>query len=130
MFINEIKNELNNELPYKNISLKIVMKILRVVDIRTAINWCKRNKIYIFKIGKEKYVNKMEFELCIDKPFIESLKLKHQEKWKEIYSAYKKGDYFTILDNDVQESSTTKLKFVAPGKSGNNFIKKISNKKN
>lgn len=105
------------------------MNILKVKDIRTVINWCKRNGIFIFKIGKGKYVNKIELELGIDKPFIESLKIKHPENWKEIYSAFKEGDYFAILDQNFQKDPISKLKFVAPGNSGNDFIKKIVNKK-
>ncbi|MDP1881020.1 MAG: hypothetical protein Q8K60_08795 [Parachlamydiaceae bacterium] len=129
MLLNERKHELNNELPNRNINLKVVMNILKVKDIRTVINWCKRNGIFIFKIGKEKYVNKIELELGIDKPFIESLKIKHPENWKEIYCAFKEGDYFAILDQNFQKDSISKLKFVAPGNSGNDFIKKIANKK-
>ncbi len=128
MLLNETKYELNSELPSKNLSLKVVMNILNMKDVRTAINWCKRNGVFIFKIGKEKHVNKIEFDLGIDKPFIESLKIKYPGNWKEIYSAFKEGNYSAILDQTSRKDPISKLKFVAPGDSGKNFIKKIANK--
>lgn len=129
MLLNETNHELNSELLNGNINLKLLMNVLGVTDIRTAVSWCKRNGIFIFKIGREKYVNKIEFELAIDKPFIESLRIKYLENWKDVYSAIKKGEYRTILDQELQTNQLNKLKFVAPGRSGNNFIKKITKQK-
>ncbi|MBL7921699.1 MAG: hypothetical protein JNJ40_15400 [Bacteroidia bacterium] len=128
MSLNKKNHELKNELSAANINIKVVMNVLMATDIRTAISWCKRNGVFIFKIGKEKYVNKIELELCIDKPFIESLKVKYPENWKEVYCALKSGDYLTILDKDLQKVTANK-KFIAPGKSGNKFIKNIISKK-
>lgn len=128
MSLNKKNHELKSELLAGNINIKVVMNVLIATDIRTAISWCKRNGVFIFKIGKEKYVNAIEFELGIDKPFIESLKIKHPKNWKEVYCAFKNEDFFTILDKDFQKV-TANQKFEAPGKSGNNFIKNITSKK-
>ncbi|MDZ4664799.1 MAG: hypothetical protein SGJ15_07985 [Bacteroidota bacterium] len=126
MFLNETKHELNNEPPNRNVSINVVMSMLGVSDIRTAVKWCKMNGIFIFKIGKQKCVNRIDLELAIDKPFIESLKEKHPENWKEIYTAYKNRDYLAVLDQKSQAVSKSKIKFIAPGESGNNFLKKVS----
>ena len=124
--LNETKNALHFRILSDKVNIKDVMTALHVADVRTAIKWCKKKNILILKFGKEMYVNMIDFDLAIDRPFIESLKVKHPENWKEIYSAYKNGDYLSIIEQAFQEESITKVKYVAPGKSGNDFIKKIA----
>lgn len=126
--VNESKNDADDKLLSDKIKIKDVVKALQVADIRTAIRWCKKKSILVIKFGKEKYINLIDFELAVDRPFIESLKTKNPENWKEIYSAYKKGDVLTIMELTFPAESFSKTKFVAPGTSGNNFIKKIINK--
>ena len=108
------------------ISIKEIMIALRIEDARTVIKWCKKKSILIVKLGKEKYVNLIDFEIAVDQPFIESLKEKYPQNWKEIYQAYKKEDYITIIDQMTKPTLYSKIKFVAPGVSGNNFIKRIA----
>jgi hypothetical protein len=128
MLSNERKNDLNfNVLPDK-INIKDVMIALCVEDIRTAIKWCKNKSILIFKFGKEKYINSIDFELAVDRPLIKSLKEKHPEHWKEIYAAYKNGDYLKITELLFEPQVISKTKFVAPGTSGNKFIEKLNKK--
>ena len=109
------------------ITIGEIMQVLHVADIRTAIKWCKSKSICILKLGKQLYVNTIDFELIIDRPFIESLKTKYPESWKEIYEAYKKNDYKTILEKTCSTSDARKQSgFMAPGAAGNNFIDRIS----
>jgi hypothetical protein len=113
-----------------NTRIKEVMDFLGVSDERTALKWCKLNSVYVFKIGKVKYVNRIEFELRIEQPFIQHLQEKFPESWKEMYLAYKGGDYIKIIEENYKERIVSKTKFVAPGKTGNSFLKSITNKRN
>lgn len=128
MLPNERKNDLNFNVLSDKINIKDVMIALCVEDIRTAIKWCKKKSILIFKFGKEKYVNSIDFELAVDRPFIESLKEKHPENWKGIYAAYKNGDYLKITEVSFEQQVISKTKFVAPGTYGNKFIEKLNKK--
>ena len=113
------------------IPLKEVMGILRFNDIRSVVKWCKNKSVIILKFGKEMYVNMAEFEVAMDQPLIESLKTKYPDRWKEMYAAYKKGDLASIAELMIETVSDKKnVAFVAPGKSGTNFLNKIiKNKK-
>lgn len=126
--VDESKNDVDYKLLSDKIKIKDVVKALQIADIRTALRWCKKKSILVLKFGKEKYINLIDFELAVDRPFIESLRTKNPENWKEIYSAYKKGDVLTIMELTFSADSFLKTKFVAPGTSGNNFLKKISTK--
>ena len=124
--LNNVKETTQNRILSDKINIKEVMNALHVADIRTAIKWCKKKNILILKFGKETYVNMIDFDLAIDRPFIESLRLKHPGNWKEIYSAHKNGDYLSIIEQSFQEETIKEVKYVAPGKSGNDFIKNIT----
>ena len=121
-------NEVENKLLKDKIKISDVVKSLQVVDVRTALRWCKKKSILVFKFGKEKYINLIDFELAVDRPFIESLKIKYPTSWKEMYDAYKSGDYITIADQMFQAEPLIKEKFVVKGEVANNFIKKIKQK--
>ncbi|OFY82743.1 MAG: hypothetical protein A3F72_19935 [Bacteroidetes bacterium RIFCSPLOWO2_12_FULL_35_15] len=119
----DVKNILSDK-----INIKDIMATLHVADVRAAMRWCKKKSILVLKFGKERYANLIDFELAIDRPFIESLKVKHPENWKEIYSAYKKNDYIAITEQMFQSEPTIKTKFEVKGEVANSFIKKIKQK--
>ncbi len=110
------------------ISIKDLATALKVKSIASAMRWCNRKGISILKFGKDRYINLIDFQLAIDRPFIESLKLKYPEKWKQMYEAYKNNDYITIAEIESSQIPKLKPKFVAPGKAGNDFLKKIQDK--
>lgn len=128
MYLNKTNENFKYYLLNNNVSIKDLMFILRIEDTRTAIKWCKRNGILIFKFGKEKYVNKIDFELAFDQAFIESLKTKYPESWKEVYVAYKDKDYLSIIEQKQKIEIGVKTKFSAPGISGEVFLKKVNTK--
>ena len=125
---NESKNEVEIKLLSDKIMLSDVVKALHVADVRTALRWCRKKSILVLKFGKEKYINLIDFELAVDRPFIESLKIKYPTSWKEMYDAYKSGDYITIAEQMFQAKPIVKTKFVVQGEVANNFIKKIKQK--
>lgn len=124
------KDKINEQCKLLSDKIQIghLMAVLDFTDIRTAIKWCKSKSIYVFKLGKLMYVNLMDFELVIERPFIESLKIKYPLNWKEIYDAYKKGDYQLLLEFMFQNTSVSKRKFAVEGTSANDFIEKMQQK--
>lgn len=125
--IYERKNDLDFKLLYDKIKIKDVMTVLHVEDVRAALRWCRKKSIVILNLGKERYINLIDFELAVDRPFIDSLKLKYPTNWKEMYDAYKKGDYITIAEQMIQDP-IIKTKFVVQGEAANSFLKKIKQK--
>lgn len=126
--VDESKNEVNYKLLSDKIRIKDVVKALQVADIRTALRWCKKKSILVLKFGKEKYINLIDFELAVDRPFIESLILKYPSNWKDMYDAYKNKDFLTIVDHMFQMEPIEKTKFVVEGLAANSFMKKIKQK--
>ena len=118
------KNEENRLLSDK-ISVNDIVKALKVADVRTALRWCRKKSLLVLKFGKEKYVNLIDFQLAVDRPFIESLKQKYPDNWKEMYEAYKKRNYIAIAEQMLQAEPIAKTKFVVQGETANSFIKKI-----
>ena len=128
--IYERKNDLDFKLLSDKIKIKEIAMALHAKDVKTAIRWCKRKGISILKFGKEMYVNAIDFQLAVDRPLIESLKLKYPECWKEIYDAYKKSDYVTIVELELKTAPIVRAKFVAPGPAGAAFLKELNKTKN
>jgi hypothetical protein len=106
-----------------------VMRILRFEDVRSAVKWCRSKSMMVQKFGKEIYVNLSEFEVAMDRPLIESLKARYPQNWKDMYTAYKKGDLVSIAEVMIDAANVNKeAVFVAPGASGSDFIKKVLKK--
>lgn len=113
----------------EKVKIKDLMGFLNVQDVRTAKKWCLKTGLMLFKLGKEFYVNLIDLELAIEKPFIEKLKMNYPDKWKQVYAAYKSKDYEILLSIMDESKSVAKGTFIAPGKSGDQFLKKVITKK-
>lgn len=121
----ESKSKLETDILKGKINIRDILPALNVKDIRTALSWCKKKGLFVIPIGKERYINFIDFELVVDLPFIKSLKLKFPSSWKEIYDAYKKRDYITIAEQMLETEKSFKEKFVVQGIVANSFIKTI-----
>lgn len=110
-----MENELNNGLREDSnefskgtlifglMELLKVKSILNYSDLRSTINWCTKNKVFVIKQGNKKYVNKWEFILSFYKPFIQHLKRKHKN-WKEIFFNYLNGELGQLLAEPIDKS--------------------------
>lgn len=79
-------------------------EILGYKDIRSVIEWCDKNSVYILYQGNVKVVNTCEFVLSFYKPFINHLKAKH-DNWKELFIDYLHGDFRKLIDNGSKRKS-------------------------
>jgi len=123
MFDDEI-NTVNGKLLFDKVKLTDIVKVLNVKTVRTALEWCRRKGLVVMKIGREKYVNLIDFQLQIDKPFLDHLKAKYPSNWAELYQAYKMLDYGAIATQSI--SSCLKPKFTVKGHAANDFMNKMN----
>lgn len=102
-------------------------KILEVKSLRTAISWCKKHGVSTFNKGKLKFVYLVDFQIAIDSPFIESLKIKFPQNWSEIYATYKRLDYEKLVELLIPQNTLSRRKFSVEGNVANNFLDKMKN---
>ena len=109
------------------LKLTELAKILEVKSLRTAISWCKKHGVATFNKGKLKFVYLVDFNLAVDSPFIESLKIKFPQNWSEIYATYKRFDYEKLVELLVPQNAISRRKFSVEGDVANNFLEKMKN---
>jgi len=99
--------------------------ILNYKDLRSVINWCTKNDVFVFQQGNTQFVNQWEFILSFYKPFITHLKRKHKN-WKEMFLNYLSGELGILLGTSKEEvivQSNYKVKT----KSQISFLDKMKN---
>jgi hypothetical protein len=122
--VDETISAIGSHLLFDKVKLTDIVKVLNVKTVRTALDWCRRKGLVVMKIGREKYVNLIDFQLQIDKPFLDHLKAKYPSNWAELYQAYKTLDYGAIATHSI--SSCLKPKFTVKGNAANDFMNKMN----
>jgi len=101
--------------------------ILNYKDLRSVINWCTKNDVFVIQQGNKQFVNQWEFILSFYKPFIKHLKRKHKN-WKEMFLNYLNGELGQLLvipTESPQIISSTNYK--PKTKSQISFLNKMKN---
>jgi hypothetical protein len=83
-----------------NIHLTKLKDILGYRDMRSVIEWCEKNGVYILRQGNKQVVNTAEFILSYYKPFINHLQTKHQN-WKEYFINYLEGNIKKLITETI-----------------------------
>lgn len=103
-------------------------KLLDYDDVRSAINWCKRNKILVVQMGKARYVATIQVELFFETEFKKFTK-KHFENPDEIMAAYKSDDKVSLSQNmKAPMEKKAKKEFIARNERSNaakDFLNKL-----
>ena len=130
--MNNLENESNtpgfNDLFADKINVKKILQALNFTNIFSAIRWCKKHHLLVIKFGKERFVNKVDFELIIDKSFILALKQKYPNSWKEIYAFYKSENYAELAGQLFSDAAIVRKRFVAQGKAASKFFNNMKTK--
>lgn len=84
--------------PCSRIYISQVKTLINRKDVRSARNWCKKNKVTVHKDCSGEFVYKTDFDLAYDMPLINDLRKKYQENWKACYALYKSGKAYESLD--------------------------------
>jgi hypothetical protein len=98
---------------YNNISRSLdtltipqVAEKINVKDIETAKKWLVEQGIKIHKFTKTPFVYQIEVDSQIDKPFVQQLRNKYPDKWKDRYRDVVKdlsvyNLTITLLEDDI-----------------------------
>ena len=98
---------------YNNISRSLdtltlpqVAEKINVKDIETAKKWLVERGIKIHKFTKTPFVYQIEVDSQIDKPFVQQLRNKYPDKWKDRYRDVVKdlsvyNLTITLLEDDI-----------------------------
>ena len=113
----------SKNLLFDKVKLSDIVMALNAKTISSALSWCKRKGLVVIKFGKERYVNLVDFQIELDRTFIDALKVKHPSNWAEVYQSYKKLDYAAVAEQNP--SLAAKKKFALQGVAANAFMKKM-----
>ena len=121
--VDEKISVIGKHLLFDKVKLSDIAKALNVKTLKTATRWCKRKGLVIIKFGREQYVNLMDFQLQLDKPFLDDLTVKYPNDWAEMYHAYKTFNWAKIAGQIL--NANEKTKFTVQGNAANDFMNKM-----
>lgn len=121
--VDETISVIGNNLLFDKVKLTDIVKALNVKTLKTAKIWCKRKGLVMIKFGKDNYVNLIDFQLQLDKPFLDDLRVKYPNNWAELYHSYKTLDWAKIAGQILNPS--VKTKFTVQGNAANDFMNKM-----
>lgn len=105
------------------LELTELKRMLNYKDLRSVMNWCDKNDVFVMLQGNLQFVNKHEFLLAFYKPFITKLRLKH-ENWKEVFVDYLKGNLTNLL-TDPSKPKYVKSNYRPNNNTEKSFLNKI-----
>jgi hypothetical protein len=88
------------------ITLAQVAEKINVKDVESAKKWLERKRIIIHKFLNNSFVYQIEVDSEIDKPFVQQLRNKYPDKWKDRYRDVVKdlsvyNLTITLLEDDI-----------------------------
>ena len=105
--MNEVESTISKSQP--RLTLRQVAKELKYKDDLATRRWLKKNGIQIHRLAKENFVYQIEFDLVFERLYVNGLRMKHPQKWKEIYRLACKDDILFELMVMEMEDSTPRI---------------------
>ena len=105
--MNEVESTISKSQP--RLTLRQVAKELKYKDDLATRRWLKKNGIQIHRLAKENFVYQIEFDLVFERLYVNGLRIKHPQKWKEIYRLACKDDILFELMVMEMEDSTPRI---------------------
>lgn len=105
--MNEVESTISKSQP--RLTLRQVAKELKYKDDLATRRWLKKNGIQIHRLAKENFVYQIEFDLVFERLYVNGLRIKHPQKWKEIYRLACKDDILFELIVIEMEDSTPRI---------------------
>ena len=88
------------------LTLRQVAAELNYKDELATRRWLKKNGIQKHRLAKENFVYQIEFDLVFDRPYVTSLRIKHPQKWKEMYRVVcKDKSLYELMVMEMGESA-------------------------
>ena len=105
--MDEVESTISKSQP--RLTLRQVAKELNYKDDLATRRWLKKNGIQIHRLAKENFVYQIEFDLVLERLYVNGLRMKHPQKWKEIYRLACKDDILYELMVMEMEDSTPRI---------------------
>lgn len=81
--MNEVEITISRSQP--RLTLRQVATELNYKDESATRKWLKKMGVQIHRTAKDNYVYQIELDLILERPYVNSLRIKHPQKWKEMY---------------------------------------------
>jgi deoxyribodipyrimidine photolyase len=109
-----LENYYNISKSLDTLTIEQVAEKINVKNIDSAKKWLNEKGIKIHKFLKSSFVYQIEVDSQIDKPFVQLLRSKHPEKWKERYRDVVKdlsvyNLTLTLLEDEISYTPTVKV---------------------
>lgn len=101
-----------------------IKSILNYKDLRSVLQWCRKNNVFVFHQGNKQFVNRWEFTLSFYKPFIIHLKKKHNN-WKDMFLHYISGNLGVLLGKDEKEKLHSSKSYKPKNAKESSFLNKM-----
>ncbi len=79
-------------MPLERIYTTEAKMLLSLKSNKALITWCEENDVAIYSDRNRKFMCRVEFITALETPFIQSLKCKYGESWREVYQAMETND--------------------------------------
>ena len=90
----------------QRLTLRQVAKELNYKDELATRRWLKKNGIQKHRLAKENFVYQIEFDLVFERLYVNGLRIKHPQKWKDMYRVVcKDNTLYELMVMEVEEST-------------------------
>lgn len=111
------ENLINISRSLDTLTLSQVAEKINAKDVVTAKRWLKDMGIQIHRFTKTPFVYQIEVDSCIDKPFVQFLRNRYPNKWKERYKDVVKDMAvynltITLLEDEISPIPRVRVKII------------------
>ena len=85
-------------MPLERLYFREACQFLAIKSNDALEKWCDANGLKIYIERGRKFLCRIEFLAALEKPFIQSLKKKYGDKWKEMYDIMDTNDTIELLN--------------------------------
>lgn len=101
---------IKNENKKKHISLTELCRLLEVKGVKTALEWCQKNKVPTKTIANKLVADFFFVQLELDRKIIRHLKVSYPDQWEELYLCYTNNDRNSFIELTENKKTITQSK--------------------
>ena len=85
--------------------------LLSVSSNESVVKWCNDNDVNVYSERNRRFMSRIEFITALEKPFIQSLKIKYGNDWEKVYQVMGTNDPAEVYEfqNHKTERKTAPL---------------------
>jgi hypothetical protein len=102
--MNEVVNTISKS--QSTLTLAEVSLMLNYKRDSCTIKWLKKNGVQIHRLTNKNFVYQIELDFVLEKPYVTSLRIKHPQRWKEMYRCVcKDKSLYELMVMEMGEST-------------------------